>query len=316
MQRLGATALAFSLISGTGIDLLAGCSGQCAEQAMAKSSSGGRSRGGSFEKRSTPSKASRFRNSNNDYDYSLDRGSSSTIIYSSSGRSASTDMSWLGVLLLMGATAAVATLVYLVWRASKQPSTDRELNNDIVTVTQLQIALLAQDKQIQTELTKLVETGDTKTPEGLTELLQESALALLRSPENWTHVRAKSQTVKSRQEAAKLFEQVSITERSKIQAETLVNLNGQVQRQVATLDAEAEPAAYIVVTLHIGSEDDQPLFNEIHSAEELITALRRLATITPDYLLIFELLWHPQDIQDSLSRDQLLADYPDLLQIA
>jgi uncharacterized membrane protein len=192
---------------------------------------------------------------------------------------------------------------------------NRELANDIVTVTKLQVALLAQARYIQESLTELTLNSDMETPEGLAEMLRETVLALLRSPENWSHVRAMSQTVKSREEAAQLFEKLSVIERSKFSSETLARVGGRIRRQELR-PGDDGPAAFIVVTLLIGTEDDRPIIDQdIHSAQELEAALQRIGAITPEYLLIYELLWSPQDASDSLTYDELLAEYPDLVQI-
>jgi len=108
-----------------------------------------------------------------------------------------------------------------------------------------------------------------------------------------------------------------VTERSKFSRETLVNIGGKVQRNTYAPKTDADPAAYIVVTLIVGTADDQPLLTKpIYSASDLQLALRRLGAITPDYLMVYELLWTPQDPTDSLSYDQLLTHFPDLTQIA
>ena len=192
-----------------------------------------------------------------------------------------------------------------------------ELTNNRVTVTQLQVALLSQARTLQAELEAMASRTDVDSKAGLSRLLQESVLALLRSPEYWSHAKASSQTVASREQAAQLFEQLSVTERSKFSRETLVNIGGKVQRNTYAPKTDADPAAYIVVTLIVGTADDQPLLTKpIYSASDLQLALRRLGAITPDYLMVYELLWTPQDPTDSLSYDQLLTHFPDLTQIA
>jgi uncharacterized membrane protein len=235
----------------------------------------------------------------------------------------SSPLNFLTFILLAGglATFGVILWYFLVRRPANQagqpeavPGTNRDLQNDTVTVTQLQVALLAQARQLQADLTELTLNLETDTPEGRTELLRESVLALLRSPENWTHVFAKSQTFKSREEAESQFEQVSIEERSKFSAETLAKVGGQTRRQ--TLRAGDEPAAYIVVTLLIGTENDNPLVRPMHTIEELQNSLRQISALPPEYLSVFELLWSPQDSADSLTHDELLAEYPSLIQIA
>jgi uncharacterized membrane protein len=191
-----------------------------------------------------------------------------------------------------------------------------ELLNDIVTVTRLQVALLAGARPLQAALDQIASRNNLQSREGLTSMLQETALALLRSPEYWSHVRVDSQTVNSRQEASRLFEQLSIEERSKVRSETLVNLRGQVQRQPTQFSTADNPdSGYIVVTLLLGTGDDRPLLGAIHSTTELQTALQQLGSISPQALMVFELLWTPQDPGDVLSRDELISEYPTMTQL-
>lgn len=221
---------------------------------------------------------------------------------------------WLLLFLVIGGVVAIAW--YLLSKKNSTQGTAKELENDIVTVTKLQIALLANARDLQSQLQDLSYNADLETPEGRVEFLQEAALSLLRHPEYWSHVLASSQTVKSREQAAQIFEQLSIAERSKFSAETFSKVQGQVRKtsNIPSSDAQ-EPAAYIVVTLLIGTEDDQPLFGPISSTAELQQALQRVATITQDYLLVVELLWTPQEATDSLSYEQLLTGYADLVQL-
>lgn len=235
------------------------------------------------------------------------------------GYGSSGDGLFLVLVLFCGFCMLPVLMTYLRQssRGSRNSTTaGSELTNDIVTVTQLQVALLAQARYIQDQLTQLSLQANLNTQTGLVDFLRETVLVLLRSPKNWSHTRVNSQTVKSREQASQVFEQLSIQERSKLSAETLVNVGGQIRRQAIQINENADPASYIVVTLLVGTADDRPLATQIYSAEELKALLQRLGGISPDYLLIFELIWTPQDASDSLSHDQLLTLYPDLIQIA
>ncbi|MBD2464367.1 DUF1517 domain-containing protein [Oscillatoria sp. FACHB-1407] len=202
--------------------------------------------------------------------------------------------------------------------SSRSParSANGEFQNDILTVTRLQIALLAGARPLQSALEQIATHHNLDSKQGLSAMLQETVLALLRSPQYWSHVRVDSETVNSRQEASRLFEQLSIEERSKVGSETLVNVGGQVQRQTAQFTTEDNPdSGYIVVTLLLGTGGDRPLLQPIHSTTELQTALQRLGAIPPNELLVFELLWTPQDPRDVLSRDELVSEYPTMTQL-
>lgn len=218
---------------------------------------------------------------------------------------------WLIVgLMLVGGTGLV---IWFILKAGKKGG--GELDNDVVTVTELQVGLLAEGRAIQPQLAEIVQQADTETIEGLHAEVQEAVLALLRMPENWSHVRASSQTVKTREEAEKLFSQQSIAERSKYTTETLTNANGKLVQKDFELDPDKDPASYIVVTLLVGTADDKPLFSEVRTTEALKEVLTQLSSLNMDYLLRFELQWTPQVEGDSLTYDEMLMEYPAMLQI-
>jgi uncharacterized membrane protein len=210
--------------------------------------------------------------------------------------------------------------LFLLWfilaRRKGLKTTGGELDNDTLTVSKLQVAMLVQARDIQAHLTQMSQTTDLEAPEGRVELLQEAALALLRNSECWTHALSSSQTVKTREEARQLFEQISIQERSKFAIETFSHTNGHVHKldRIASGEPNVE-AEYIVVTLLVATADDNPLFGSVYSTEELKQTLHKLAAISPDYLLVLELLWSPQADMDSLSHDDLLTEYADLVQV-
>jgi len=189
-----------------------------------------------------------------------------------------------------------------------------ELENDIVTVTKLQVALHSWTRSLQSELSELTLEADTETLKGLKQLLEASALALLRNSETWTHVLGSSETISSREEAETIFSRLSIEERSKFSTETLTNVDGKIrQRSLIEGDRDEGLGAYIVVTLLIGSADDRPLFEEINSAQAMQDALKKVASMNSDYLMVFELLWSPQVETDTLTEQELATEYADLV---
>ncbi len=315
---------------------------------FALAQSGGRARGGSFDRPSSPQQAPSggsggygggYRGGYSapyDYpapynypsqrDYYPNYRRPSVIVvptqsYPAPGAGYGTSSSGDGMILLVVLACGVFVLPVL-FNYMRQAggrsysSSSSELDNDRVTVTRVRVGLLSQARYIQDELTQLSLQAKLDTQTGLAALLQETVLALLRAPENWSHAQVSSQTVNSRQQASQVFEQLSIQSRSKLSAETLVNTGGQVRRQTIQINKEAEPASYIVVTMLVGTADDQPLAQAVHSTEELAAVLKRLGSVSPNYLLVYEVIWTPQDASDSLSHDQMLMHYPDLIQIA
>ncbi len=341
-QFFTTTLLAFSMVQAIGL----GSSDRqlntylLQDQQVYAKSSGGRSGGGSFtrsapSKPSTPSKSSPSSEPSNANDRNslttpsqpnrpnniiapvIINNSSDPYRNSTSGYSnSSSGASWLvlGIILLTG-----GVIVYFIIRAiamrSKISGAVGDLGNDTFTVSKLQVALLAQAREVQTRLSELSLEIDTDTPEGLMTLMQESALALMRTPENWTHVSCSSQSV-HRDKAEEVFNKLSVEERTKFSEETLVNVRGRVaQRSEAIASPDKDPSAYIVVTLLVGTEHDKPIFGDIKNTEELRQALEAIAAIPASHLLVFELLWSPQADSDSLTYDELLTEYSNMIQI-
>ena len=287
-------------------------------EAAAKSR-GGRSRGGSF-RRSSPSRSSSgsgssnnstttYRTEHHHYYYSGSRN----VIYLNSPWAQFLLYLILVLILILLLRAIVEMLMQ--WQERRSSGSPKELTNDIVTVSKLQVALLATASQVQKDISELIRNADLSTSEGLTQQLQEAALILLRNSESWSHVLASSQTVKSREAAERLFNELSIEERSKFSSETLSNINGKVTEDEPKSTELDEIASYIVVTFLVGTEDDKPLFAEINSFTELEAVLKKVASITPTYLLIFELLISPQEASDSLTDDELLTEYTQMRQL-
>ena len=193
---------------------------------------------------------------------------------------------------------------------------NNELDNDIVTISKLQVALKSSALSLQSELSELTLEADTETAPGLRKLLEEAALALLKNAESWTHVLGSSKTIDRREEAEIVFTRFSIEERSKFSAETLTNVDGKIrQREVIESDRNVETPAYIVVTLLIGTADDRPLFSQIDSAQAMQEALKKVASMRSDYLMVFELLWSPQVETDTLTEAELATEYAYLVAI-
>lgn len=231
-----------------------------------------------------------------------------------SSNAANSVMMTMLVLLIGGGGIGLLLWFFLKSRGSASPLD--EINNDTVTVSKIQVALVANAGGLQRDLTQIAAQADTSSNEGLLHHLQEAALLLLRHTESWTHVYAESQTVPNLDIAQKVFNQMSIGERKKLSVETLVNVGGRVtQQQMPEVSDDEGPAAYIVVTLLVGTAHDHPLFEEIRDEVVLEQTLNDIASLSSDYLCVLELLWSPQDASDSLTYDELLSEYSELKQL-
>jgi uncharacterized membrane protein len=193
-------------------------------------------------------------------------------------------------------------------------------SNPTVSITRLQVGLLAQARDLQSELNHIAESADTNTAAGKAEILQEASLALLRHPEYWVYAGGGTQQAKLNA-AESQFNRLSLAERSKFSEETLSNINNQLKSVLAkelpgstdnpTRLISEGPGEYIIVTLlaaTLGRWD----IPKVNNTEDLRQALRQIGSLPGEQLLAVEVLWTPQAEGDTLTTDDLLAEYPDL----
>ncbi|WP_110984142.1 DUF1517 domain-containing protein [Acaryochloris thomasi] len=193
-------------------------------------------------------------------------------------------------------------------------SSPQSVTNPPVTISQVQVGLLAEARGLQPELDRIAQSANTGSSAGLAKLLQETTLALLRNPEYWAYATAESdQTRLATAEAA--FNNLALTERSKFQAETLSNVRSELQQKEQTdalVKSESNaPSEYIVVTLLVASQGKLTL-PQLKSEADLRQALNKLGAVSSEELIALEALWTPQASGDTLTSDDLVSAYPDL----
>ncbi len=198
-------------------------------------------------------------------------------------------------------------------------------SNPAVSVTRLQVGLLADARGLQAELNRIAETADTNSPEGRAEVLQETTLALLRHPEYCVYAGGSTQQARLNSAEAD-FNRLALAERSKFTEETLSNVNNQLKagnpkalptaQKGGQLDNPTRlitegPGEYIIVTL-LAATLGKVQLPAINNSDDLRQALRQIGGIPSDQLLAIEVLWTPQAEGDTLTADDLLAEYADL----
>jgi uncharacterized membrane protein len=219
----------------------------------------------------------------------------------------------LFTLLILG---SIATFLFKSFREANGGQ-DISLASPQVSVTKLQVGLLADARGLQADLDRIALKANTNTNAGLTQILQETTLSLLRHPEYWVY--AGSQSKLAKLDSAEIeFNRLSLTERSKVSGETLSNTSGQLKQKESSAIAVSTPGdldvqqnEYIVVTLIVGSQGKLDL-PKITSAEDVRRALSQLGAVSSDRLLALEVLWTPQANGDVLTRDDMITDYPSL----
>jgi len=194
--------------------------------------------------------------------------------------------------------------------------------NSKVTVAKIQVGLLASARSLQQELTRLALESDTSSVEGLATVTRETAISLMRHPEYWVYVSSANENTKFAL-AEQKFNSLVMSERSKLNAEVLSNVGGRVLqgKTAASLPSEGspsleDPSEYIVVTILLAvAGESLSKLPVLRSSEDLQASLSAIGSVPADDLLAVEVLWEPQSDEYTLTNEEVLTVYPDLVRI-
>lgn len=178
-----------------------------------------------------------------------------------------------------------------------------------VSVLKLQVGLLGMGRTLQRDLDRIAGQADTTTAEGLHYVLTETCLSLMRHPDYCISGVSSQDIGGSSRVAEERFNNISLEERGKFDEETLVNVNNLRKRMMGTPKSDRFNNEYIVVTILVAAEGEFKL-PVINDNTDLKAALRKLGSIPSDSIQAVEVLWTPQDENDTLSERELLRDYP------
>lgn len=177
------------------------------------------------------------------------------------------------------------------------------------TVLKLQVGLLGMGRSLQRDLNRIAEVADTSSSEGLSYVLTETSLALLRHPDYCISGYSSVDVKRSMEDGEKRFNQLSIEERGKFGEETLVNVNSIKRQSTSSKRSNGFSNEYIVITVLVAAEGVYKL-PSINGSGDLKEALQKLGSISANKILAVEVLWTPQNENDTLSERELLEDYP------
>uniref|UniRef100_A0A061RU67 DUF1517 domain-containing protein n=1 Tax=Tetraselmis sp. GSL018 TaxID=582737 RepID=A0A061RU67_9CHLO len=189
------------------------------------------------------------------------------------------------------------------------PGAEEAVGGGPCSVVKLQVGLLGMARSLQTDLDQIASQADTSSPQGLQYVLQETVLSLLRNPDYCVYGFTESTKVRDLDEAEKSFNNVSLSERGKLKGETLVNYGGQ-SRQSASAGSKSDISNELIVVTVLVAADGNLKLPQVSSLTELKDALGKLGSVPADGLLAVEVLWTPQQAGDTLTQDEVMADYP------
>ncbi|WP_036485880.1 DUF1517 domain-containing protein [Myxosarcina sp. GI1] len=189
-----------------------------------------------------------------------------------------------------------------------------------VSVAQVQVGLLSNARELQSDLNRLALEADTSSASGRATVAQEASLALLRHPEYWVYGASESQKTNIDAAEAK-FNQLALGERSKFSEETLSNVDSVLRQaedknlapsqESSAIQQRSESGEFIIATIIVGVQGNLNL-PDVNGSEDLRQALQQIGGVGSDRLLAVEVLWTPQAEGDTLSTNDILAYYPNL----
>ena len=138
-------------------------------------------------------------------------------------------------------------------------------------------------------------------------------MALMRHSDYWRYGIVQVDHAATLDDAERAFNRVVSQERAKLSEELTVNIDG-VRRQ-ASRSASApsnEVGQYLVVTLIVATGYPEFTAYPTPSPKDIESTLQRLATLLTSDLLAFEVIWSPENPDDSLTEDELITEYPEL----
>ncbi|KAJ4797918.1 myelin-associated oligodendrocyte basic protein [Rhynchospora pubera] len=198
-----------------------------------------------------------------------------------------------------------------VLAAMSQISKDNNVHTETqkTSVIKIQVGLSGKARSFQRNLDQLAEKADTSTPAGLSYVLTETTLALLRHLDSCISAYSSVEINGGVQDGEKRFNQLSIEERGKFDEETLVNVNNIKMHKSASQSLSNVSNEFIVITILVAAQGVNKL-PEVNSSSDLKIALQKLGSIPSSKLMGVEVLWTPQSEGDTLSEKELLEDYP------
>jgi uncharacterized membrane protein len=223
----------------------------------------------------------------------------------------------LGLLIVLGIVVLVGKVLLQNLGTARRlrlgRSTAGPLRGDRYAVVKCQLALLSTARSLQRDLRNYASTATTDTVTGLAAALHDVVVALRRHSEYWKYGTIQVQQVGAIDEAERAFNEMVSQERAKLSEELTVNIDG-VRRQTPMQERPKadEVGSYLVVTLIVATGYPNFTANRTPSMQEFEATLQRLGTLLASDILALEVMWSPEDPDDSLTEDELIAEYPEL----
>uniref|UniRef100_N1QRG5 Uncharacterized protein n=1 Tax=Aegilops tauschii TaxID=37682 RepID=N1QRG5_AEGTA len=211
------------------------------------------------------------------------------------------------------------------WRSAKLHINDVAATSSGV---KRQVALLGLAKPFQMELNEIAEKVEASNQRWYKFILTETICALNRHNDCCVSSSLSADVKVGADSWEEHFDKISLEERSKFDEETLYNLDGIKGKKVYSKKPDGFSNEYIVenglpIRCELLTDLDIPVtilvaadgalkFPKIKRPADLVAVLEKLNSISASKMRGVNVLWTPQEENDVLSEERLLADYPNL----
>lgn len=193
---------------------------------------------------------------------------------------------------------------------------------DGVSVARVSVAIEVPNRDdrgsLLSVLAQTARSANTETRRGVQQLTSQVALEVLRRKASIVAGSTSYQHFRDVRKAERTFNQWSVDERSKFEKEN-TNRFGGTDRSVKgeRTSSNESRATMAVVTFVLSIQGDSTKVPKIRSTADLEAALSRVAADSKvdDCLLSAEILWTPEDRNEVLTRRDVVADYPGLIDV-
>jgi uncharacterized membrane protein len=169
-------------------------------------------------------------------------------------------------------------------------------------------------------LTRISQTANTGDRKGVQNLTSQVALEVLRRKSSIQSASSDYQHFRDVGKAERQFNKWSVEQRSKFEQENAnvfggVDRSVKVNRPVSSNKRDNDNATMAVITLVMAIQGDSTKIPKISNLKSVEDALRKIASDAKvdDCLVSAEVLWTPEDRSETLTRQDIIADYPELI---
>ena len=217
-----------------------------------------------------------------------------------------------GLLVLLLVVGVIGFVGFSLWRAFARRGAGGAGLTSSARAMKVQL-MLAEGDEVKRDLQEIAGEGDSSSNEGLSTMMQNAVLSLLRHPDRWMYGAIEEQKGEGGA-AENAVVRWATDARSKFTDQTTSNYSG--KREVdKPRDPTEKGGLYLVVTL-IGASFNWPsLPDAAINTKRMRDALSQLSSLSAEDLIRIDVVWSPDQEGEFLSSDEALELYPSLTKL-